>query len=323
MVNTVVFVNKNAKSYIFDKTRIKTIGRIVGSKGEVISTHALDDLESKLSSLHKSNPDVIALDGGDGTLLTFFTTLIKYWPKFKDMPPFAIIPGGTWNVMAKHAGISKGKWKEYLADIVSSRMEDLSLQDVGLIKVRDNNWAETYGFSYGMGLPITLLEEYYTAKYLRTAKLASMMVQLIGSAMVDGEFYRRFAGRQTVKVSNGSGIERETSLLGLMAQTVPSVGLPKSHMFYQATHSERFHVLGAEVDIIELLIQSPALYLGKVHLLNKLGLIDLQTDHYRITSEAPFKYQVNGDMNFLGKEFRANEITLEHGRKINIVKYLG
>lgn len=323
MVSTVVFTNPNAKSNLFDKTRIKTIERIVGSNGAVIATRNLDDLESRLSNIYKSNPETITLDGGDGTLLTFFTTFMKHWPKFKDLPPFAIIPGGTWNVMAKHADISKRKWKEYLTSIVNAKKEDLSLQDIGLIKVKDDKWVETYGFSYGMGLPITLLEEYYTAKYLKAAKLAAMIAQLIGSAMVDGEFYRKFAGKYNVKVSNGSDIERETSVLGLMAQSVPSVGLPKSNMFYQATHSERFHVLGAEMDIIELLVQSPALYLGKMHLLSKLGIIDLQTDHYKIRSEEPFKYQVNGDMNFLGKEFRANEVTLEHGKKINVIKYLG
>ncbi len=323
MVNTVVFTNPNAKSNVFDKTRVMTIERIVGSNGKVIRTQKAEDLEERISGLHKLNPESITVDGGDGTMLTFFTTFVKHWPKFKEFPPFAIIPGGTWNVMARHADISKRKWKEYLTGIIKSRKEDLSLQDIGLIRVRDNEWAETYGFSYGMGLPITLLEEYYTAKYLKEAKLAAMILHMVGSAMVDGEFYRKFAGKHAVKVSNGSGIEREASVLGLMAQSVPSVGLPKSHMFYQATHSERFHVLGAEIDIIELLIQSPALYLGKMHLLSKLGIIDLQTDHYKIRSEEPFRYQVNGDMSYLGKGLVANEVTLEHGKRIDVIKYLG
>ncbi|MEA3379198.1 MAG: diacylglycerol kinase family protein [Nanoarchaeota archaeon] len=321
MADTVLFTNMNAKGNRFDKHRVKTLDKIVKTHGRIIKTHSVEELEYHLSDLYKKNPETITIDGGDGTLLTFFTLMLKYWPKEREIPPIGLIPGGTWNVMSKHAELKKRKWKKYLRMLIKSNIEDLSKQDIGLMNIKDNNNLEAYGFSFGMGMASTLLEEYYRAKYLKLFKVAEMAIKLFGSAIINGEFYKRFNDHYEVILENGNGKKIKENVLGVMAQTIPNIGAPKSRPFYRATHSQKFHILGTQMGITDFLWAAIPFYFGKSNLLK--NMIDLQTGTYKITSaNKPFKYQVNGDLEFDNNKFYANEVTLTHGRTIDVIKYI-
>ncbi|RME54561.1 hypothetical protein D6777_03435 [Candidatus Woesearchaeota archaeon] len=340
----VVIANMHAKSNRKDKNKVKRIRQILGKRGEVIETYKPSDLEKAIDYVIKYKPDITLPDGGDGMQLLFYTNFIKKWPKTEQMPPMAVSASGTWNVLAKHVGMKSNQWQKYLEYIVNTKKEDLTTQDVGLIKIEDDKGKTTYGFSYGMGLPVTILNEYYTAKDLKMIKLGMMLgefgvsaffkyinVPLISSVASKflsekisyGKFFDKFAQKREYKLTYENGESENANLLGLMAQTLPSLGLPKCNIFYKATNTKKFHVLGTKHDILEALILSPALYTGNMHLVSPEALIDKQTNYFKIESEQPFDYQVNGDTDFLGDQFKANKVELSYGRRIFLVKYLG
>jgi diacylglycerol kinase family enzyme len=332
----------NARSNKRNKAKIKTLRQIVKGKGEVIETYKPQDLEKAIDYVIKYKPEVTLPDGGDGMQLLFYTMFIKKWPNAVPIPPMAVSPSGTWNILAKHVDMKPKQWHSYLEHIVETPLDELSTQDVGLIKIRDYERRLLYGFTFGTGLPVSILNEYYTAKELKTIKLASMLGKFTMSAMFKhmpilskaarffvkenistGKFFDRFAEKRRYKLTNKKGKTIETSLLGIMAQTVPSLGLPKCNIFYRATNTEKFHVLGTKHDILEALVLSPALYTGNMHLLSPEHLIDLQTDYFKIESDERFNYQVNGDLEYLGEEFNTNQVELSHGRRIHLIKYFG
>jgi len=356
MVDSIgVIANMNSMSYRKDKSKVKKVRNILGNKGELIETHDKDDLVKAIQYFLKYKPQVLYGSGGDGNLTTTGTIFRKEVQKSSDTsynPHRAVYKDGTWNVMSKHVGNKKGDSSDYLEYIVKTELEDLATVDVGEMKVSDDRGKVTYGFSFGFGMPITLLEEAYKAKYLKAVRVVQVIAQLLGSAAMYGEYYKKFAEKKTYKLTNGNGKTEEVELLGLMAQTIPCVGLPWSNIFYKAHDTDKFHVLGAKHDILELTALAPVLYFGKTNFLkrdllfNELDvksvlsllpalytknndlfshdkLIDKQTDNYNITSEEPYRYTMNGDLAFMDDPYIANSTTIEGGNKTKIIKFLG
>ncbi len=63
-------------------------------------THSLDDLPAALDTLLASQPDVLAVNGGDGTLQTLLTACLRRGV-LEQLPPLAVLAGGTTNMSAR------------------------------------------------------------------------------------------------------------------------------------------------------------------------------------------------------------------------------
>ena len=63
-------------------------------------THSLDDLPAALDTLLASRPDVLAVNGGDGTVQTLLTACVRRGV-LEQLPPLAVLAGGTTNMNAR------------------------------------------------------------------------------------------------------------------------------------------------------------------------------------------------------------------------------
>ena len=63
-------------------------------------THGLDDLPAALDTLLAAQPDVLAVNGGDGTLQTLLTACLRRGV-LEQLPPLAVLAGGTTNMSAR------------------------------------------------------------------------------------------------------------------------------------------------------------------------------------------------------------------------------
>lgn len=332
MVVTVVISNLNSGKNLRDRFRIHRMRKFVGERGEVYATTSVDQLEmimSEMPTMYGTEEIRIISDGGDGMQCQIVKLMSKYWPKEKPLPSLGILPGGTINVLAKECGIKKGK--KYMKGILESRVDELFYQDIDFMKITDNNNVESYGFTFGVGAPITLLEESYKRKRWKSAQVGFIIARLLcskifGSSKIWREkYYNLFNQKQHIHAyagTNGSAVEWDADFLGIMAQSIKSIGLPKSKMFYRAQQSAgNFHALGTSAELIDVLPYTLPMYLGK----KVPGMdIDVQTNYFSVYSEQPIKYQVNGELEyFVGKEARrysANQITVEHGLTLKIIK---
>jgi diacylglycerol kinase (ATP) len=70
-----------------------------GLGGPSLLTRSLDELPAALDAILAARPDAIAVNGGDGTLQTMLTACARMGA-LGDLPPIAVLPGGTTNMSA-------------------------------------------------------------------------------------------------------------------------------------------------------------------------------------------------------------------------------
>ena len=334
MQDIVVFSNPNSGANKKDKSKVKVIQKIIGNNGLVCSPKNPNSLEKIISDLHRHNPKAVVISGGDGTVASVVTTLMAHWPLEKELPPFGVIPSGTINILARECAmprksgpnrallrpfsyvrnlLSEDTELDYIKNMVKMPEDNLFYRDVDFMKISDNNGTKVYGFSFGTGLIVSLLQEYYKAKHLKWLKISSMAMRLVWSSIFNGKYYRTFNSKANLSVDG----EEPEDYLSIMAQTLQSIGMPKSSSFYKAQLSSgKFHLLGTKFDLDKFLRYSPAFYAGD----EIPGMLDVQTDKVVLSSEREFSYQVNGDLDFMGRPFKAYLLSIEHGIKCKIIQ---
>ncbi|MBI5398791.1 hypothetical protein HZB03_04975 [Candidatus Woesearchaeota archaeon] len=354
MVSTVVIANLNSRKNRRDKdkSRIKHLRKIVGSHGIVFPTKSLDDLlEHAIPFIQKYKPDVVASDSGDGGLVPLITALVEQngvpircdnGCKKGYFPYIAPTAGGTQNVFSKRCGLTtKREVTSYLTEIVQAKSkEELFVENFDLMKIEDDRGLSMYGFTFGVGMPVTLLEEYYKNKDARYVRIAWLVTRCITSYLFykakkgfglqprkEAHFYaqqiKNFYEIMNVKFPIRVNSEEAQDYLAIMAQTIPSIGMTWSNMFYRAEKAQRqFHVLGTKANVDEVLLYLPAIYLGKPTLIVNDHL-DVQTSDMTVSSDVPLHYQVNGELDYLGNKLSANSIRLSYGLTLDIIKTKG
>jgi diacylglycerol kinase family enzyme len=279
----------------------------------VYATKSWEELDRVATELPQQRPDIVAIDGGDGTISTVVSAVCKHWPKDVDLPAFAFLRGGTFNALPKHVGITQGI--PYLKNLIETPPERMFFQDVDLMEIEDNRGSKFLGFSFGVGLPVLLLQEFYKKKkrkwkYLR---VAFMILKLLLSALYNGKFCRQFDQHLPLTIENEKG-----QWLAVMCQSIPSFGLPKCAMFYRAGIAHgKFHVLGTEATLKEVGWYATAIYGGRYV---PISQIDLQTESLVIQSDSEFTYQVNGELEYWGQKCVSTRVQIRHGVTLKVAK---
>jgi diacylglycerol kinase family enzyme len=307
-----VIVNPRSGHNLADKWRIWRIRSLI-PRDLVYPTKSLQELDQVAAELPQKKPDIVAIDGGDGTISTVVGAIAKYWPKEQSLPAFAFLRGGTFNALPKYVGIDKGL--PYLKNIIETPPELLFFQDVDLMEIEDNHGSKALGFSFGIGLPVLLLEEFYKKKkkkwkYLR---VAFMLLKLFCSTAVNGTYFKQFDQHIPLKVGGEEG-----NWSAVMCQSIPTFGMPKCSMFYRAGISHgKFHVLGTDASLKDIGWYATAIYGGKYVPITQL---DLQTDSLTIKGNSEFTYQVNGELEYWGQKCVASEVRIRHGVTLKVAK---
>ncbi len=350
MVSVGLFTNsKSGKNKIdFEmygiNRRIKKLRRVIRNNGEVYITGKtkdyLSDLENKVQQVCKDNPDVIAIDGGDGTISTVLTMIDRYWGA-EDLPPVAILEGGTFNVMAKEMEI-KNPFK-YLENIVKTNdVDNLKIRGINMMRMRDDIGHNQLSFSVAVGFPIDLMEEFYKHKYLKFmgidlkyAWIGLMFAKIMCSTYIAGDYYKKFDNKQKIKVTetgnSGNTQTQEEDWLGIIAQSIPSIGIPKfliqPRTFRHAETEGMFHAVGTTLDFKTFLDYFRRVYLGDSITFTdwegrtrKVLELDKQLKELKLESERPIRYQFNGELSFGSQPCKANEIYITADRHRKFIR---
>ncbi len=267
MVNVALLSNLKSGKNLKDKKdrglprRVRKFDSIIGDRGKIYFTGRngdyRDELERNIEQICKDRPDVVIAEGGDATAMTVFTFLEKLRPE--DYNPLgASLPGGTFCILPKKR-LKVENPNKYLSDIVKTSKNDaahrFTIDEIPVMKVKDDSGNEHLSFSVGMGFPVTMLEEIYKKKKLKYFRLIMMGIKALGSAIIDGKYYRKFDKSQRLKVTlidnNGNKEVYERDWLGIMAQSITTIGLPKSidKVFLKAEKSsDMFHAVGTDLN---------------------------------------------------------------------------
>lgn len=337
MISVALFTNLKSGRNRRDKRRLKKFSSIIGDCGNLYvtgrSSDFLADLENKVMQACEDKLDIIAIDGGDGTMSTVLSLLEQHWDS-GELPPIAPLNGGTFNILSRRLKV-KDSFK-YLNTIVESEeVNNLIVKGIKMMRVSDDSGHKHLSFSSGVGFPVDLLEEAYKKKHLKYFRIGLMAIKALGSAIVGGKYYQQFNKRRKMLVT-GEGHAGEISIeenwLGIMAQSIDSLGIPKylpqPKIFRNAETDGRFHGVGVAMDFRKFLIYFPAIYTGEsVHYKDRESeeikpvlALDKQLKSLKIQSEEAFKYHFSGELEFDGQPCLTRELNIDAGKNVYFIE---
>jgi ABC-type polar amino acid transport system ATPase subunit len=219
-VSVTVVLNPRSRANRQDPGMGDRLASALGGEGEVVAAESLERLAHLTARMADQPPSAIAIHGGDGTLHKSLTAIIRAWND-RPLPPIAVLPGGTMNVVSASLGIG-GHPESIVAELAATVRagRDLPVIDRRCLKVGD-----TYGFVFGNGLMANFLQEYYAGQDgYGPGRALWLLARTFSSALVDGDFakkvFRRFEGRVVVDgtelnddLKNITAVRREVGMV--------------------------------------------------------------------------------------------------------------
>ena len=234
------------------------LGTALGGDGRVIAAGSLAELADAAVEVMKEPPRAIAIHGGDGTLHKSVAALLRASGD-RPLPPIAILPGGTMNVVASSLDLV-GRPEAIASRLAQAVRGGQPLPTVPRRCLRIGN---THGFVFGNGLMANFLEEYYATDEYGPRRAAWLLLRTFSSALVRGPYskqiFRRFDG--TVLVDGQPLPER--SFTGIGAATVREVGLGFKLNHRADEDTDRFSVLAIHAGAISLSRDLVAVHRGQ------------------------------------------------------------
>ncbi len=234
----VVFVNPASRANRRDPGRALRFTEILGETGHVLSPASSDALASEAQKVAQAQPSIIGVHGGDGTLHWTITALVRAYGE-RPLPPLALLPGGTMNVVASSLDI-RAQPEALLAQLVA---EEKAARPPDVVARRCMKIQGEYGFVFGIGLITNFLQEYYAEGDYGARRAIWILVRSILSEATTGRYAKRIFRRFHGRVFVDGEILPWTALLGLGAATVREVGLGFKLNHRADDHPGRFSVL--------------------------------------------------------------------------------
>ncbi|MDB4980842.1 MAG: diacylglycerol kinase catalytic region [Myxococcales bacterium] len=257
-----VFVNPRSRANKRNPRLAADFAVAVGDAGHVLAPESLEELAAIAAMLRETPPAIVAVHGGDGTLHRVVSAL---GAAFGDapLPPIAVLPGGTMNVVASSLRIGRAPMlflKELAEDVRAGRVPELLPRQC--LRIADGT-QDTLGFVFGNGLAANFLGAYYDADSYGPARAAWLLLRTFLSALVGGAFmrliFKRFEGKVLV---DGRELPR-TRFVGVNAATVREVGLGFKLNHRADDDPERFGVLAIHAPPLALVGDLGAVHRGR------------------------------------------------------------
>jgi diacylglycerol kinase (ATP) len=182
-----VVSNPRAGKTIGNPARINRLKQILGPHGFFREAQTLDEMRDIAEEFRKGGIGVLAIHGGDGTLHHALSAFIPVYGR-ADLPPVALLRGGTMNTIARCLGI-RGLSETILKRVVSA----VGIQ--GLFEVVRTNTLKVndrYGFIFGLGFPVSLLKAYYKDEGRGRLKTIRVLLEILFSMIQRGAAYNDF-----------------------------------------------------------------------------------------------------------------------------------
>jgi diacylglycerol kinase (ATP) len=311
-VPVVVFVNPGSRANRRDPGCADRFAKLLGASGRVAAPPGLDELAKEAERAASESPAVIGIHGGDGTLHRTLSALVRAYGS-RSLPPIAILPGGTMNVVASSLDI-RVKPEDLLGELVACERAGTMPTT---FRRRCLRVGDDYGFVFGNGLLTNFLEEYYARGKYGTWRAVWIVLRIVFSLLTKSRYakriFRRFQGRVEV---DGSTLPR-TNLTGLGAATVTEVGFGFKLHHRADDDPERMGGLAIHGGAVSLLFDVLNVRLGRG--LSPKRATSFVASRLSIAAAEPaWTYTLDGDL-YTAK----GTLVVELGPQLDIVKPTG
>jgi len=235
--------------------------RILGDRGEVVRSRAIDEVEGIARRFKRDGVDVVAIVGGDGTAGIMARGIVDVYG-VEAAPPLAMLRGGTMNTVANALKLPRGKPERHLTRLLESTRDGALPPVVRRPTLVANG---RLGFLFGTGAFYTFLEQYYRAGHDNPSPVTAVetITRAAGSVVIQGEFARRIVTPHAASVVCDGVALPDRSYLALAAGTVSEVGLGFTPFPEADRHREAFQFLAVWGKPIDVVRDLPRVWLGR------------------------------------------------------------
>ncbi len=271
------------------------IGRLqaqLAGRGLVAESQDLDHIKQVAEDFKQAGVDIVAVAGGDGTA---GITIGAFHEVFgDDLPPFAMLRGGTMNTVSNALRLPRGTPEKNLARLLANTSNGATPTTSTRATLRADG---RVGFLFGTGVFASFLREYY--KRGNNDPSAVTAAETIGvmaaSAIVQGPLIKKLATPDTLTLEVDGQRFATDQYLAVTAGTVEQVGLGFSPFYLADRFRGAFHLLALTGTTSQVVRELPKVWLGlPVKPTNGMNLVAR-----RAVLESPsgsIDYMVDGDV---------------------------
>ncbi len=246
-----IITNPHSKANKRDPSKPALLGYILGQRGQLAVTNSLDHLQQVAENFRDSSIEILAINGGDGTVSQTITAFKRAYGSTK-LPKIALLRGGTMNVLATNLGIF-GTPEKLLYQLVEGYSTGRLNRVVNLpcIDVEGH-----IGFLYADGISCRVLEEFYSNK---TGPLgAALMVgKLVLSALTGGAMAKRILRTSNVVIEADGASNQELVTVGTFASTIERMPFGFRLFPFVRGNSSRFQFVAVKTPPDRLVFEMP------------------------------------------------------------------
>jgi diacylglycerol kinase (ATP) len=154
-----IISNPFSKANKRDPNRPELLGYILGKQGQLAVTRSLDHLSEVAHNFKDSDVEILAINGGDGTVSQTLTAFSGAYGD-RPLPKIVVLRGGTMNVLANNLGV-RGSSERLLYQLVEGYSAGKTFQTVSIRALRVNGML---GFLFADGIAVNFLSAFYANK---------------------------------------------------------------------------------------------------------------------------------------------------------------
>jgi diacylglycerol kinase family enzyme len=264
------FVNPRSRANRRNPQLARQFAAVLGEAGRVFAPTDLQALDEIAAALAKEPPWALAVFGGDGTLHKVLTALLRAF-QGRPLPPVAILPGGTMNVVSASLNLKTdpmsllqrmvGWWRSGDAPPTLERC-CLEAVDGGF----DSAGAlPRFAFVFGNGLIANFLTEFYAEPGYNPARAVWLVGRLLLSEVrgdgLTARVFQTFGGR--ILLDGAPPPANLPPLTAVSAATVREVGLGFKLNHRADDDPDKFAVLAIHASPLQLTQDILPVYAGR------------------------------------------------------------
>lgn len=286
--------------------------RTLGKDGLVIETQSVAEIDGAVERILAREADVLAVNGGDGTLHYVVTKLVPVYAKAgRELPLIALLRGGTMNTISKGMKTLPGDPLGIL-ETIAAKYRAGGTFSVAERHALDLNDGEQLGFLFGIGLPASFLQAYYEGETRGPLKGAYVLGRLVLSTPVWGRYARRVFHRVRAFIAAAGEESPYENYTAIFASTVTEIGLGFELFARTLEKEDHFLLLGGALSPVSYVAQLARIYSGAPL---QGAMFDRLTREATIRLEGDYPYMFDGDVKTGLREFR-----LKCGPRLKFIK---
>ncbi len=278
------FSKKNRKN----PRRLNKIKNLLPDQNLACFPTSFEEMDAAMAVFKKEDIDILAVNGGDGTIHIALSSLCKVYGD-KKLPKLAILKGGTMNQTATASKI-KGDTFEIFGNVCRkySKKESFLFETKPLIKIDDK-----YGFIFGNGVVCNFMDIYHEGGDPSPFVALKSLLKVVFSMVVKGAVAKKLFAPLNMEIIADKFSFGYQPYMAMILASISEVGLGFELLPRAAGSIQSFQMVALK-DKSKIVREIPRVWLGRALPCDVAD--DVTGREFIIKAQRPFRYTLDGDI---------------------------